>query len=160
VEFGAKIDARDESQQTPGDIARRFNHPEVAEFMENEAPKITIEARQRYAYMGESDASRQVSDPIVEAIQGNEEANLERILKTASKVVTEKPLATTSTTKESDMPKGRPRASAPPKKESAATSFSINIDKQILVGAGVFLLTLALGMALGRLSAIHNRMRE
>ena len=143
VEFGAKIDARDESQQMPKDVARRFGHDEIADYMENEAPIITIEARKKYAYMGgNEDAMKNVSDPIVEAIQVTEEENLERIVKTASKVAAEQPFVSPPRSSRSHL--------ALPWRSSSL------VQKQMIFGALVFTVTLALGVFLGRRSSTIN----
>jgi len=84
VEFGAKYDAKDESQQTPYDVAIRFDHPEVANYLKEEAPAISVEARKKHVTY--NDESRVFIDPAVAMIQRNEDMNLERIVKTATKV--------------------------------------------------------------------------
>lgn len=40
VEFGANISVKDESDQTPTDIALHYEHREIVEYLTNEAPNI------------------------------------------------------------------------------------------------------------------------
>lgn len=91
VQSGMKIDAKDESSQTPRDIAERFNHPDIAKFMETEAFELAAEATKRQPQRRFQDASASAEpvtsvypDPIVETVQDNEFMNLERIVQTAS----------------------------------------------------------------------------
>jgi hypothetical protein len=139
VEMGAKIDARDESQQTPKDVAERFEHEQVFEFMDKEAPKLTVEARQKYAHLGGGEeASKMVGDPMAEVVMSNEEANLERIVKTAAKVATERPLVAPS---------------------SVYSSAKLR-QRQLMFGAVIFVATLCLGMVIGQRQSQRSTSRE
>ena len=144
MELGARIDARDESQQIPRDIAERFGHSAIVEYMEKEAPSITVEARKKYAALGgNEEAMKNVADPIVDAITNTEEENLTRIVQTASKVAAEHPLLPSTAT-----------ASVAVNK-SSFPSLSEQ-QKQIIVGLAVFLATLGLGVYLGKRGSSSN----
>lgn len=157
VEYGAKIDARDESQQTPEDVARRFNHDDVYKYMKEEAPQITLEAREKYSFMastgpsGAGDASLAITDPIITAIQNNEEENLERIVKTAAKVSNDQPKLVYPVNS-NRITKANPQI--PP------NSINNLLQKQLIIGAIVFVVTFSLGLALGRRSAASSRPQE
>jgi len=127
VEYGAKLEARDESQQTPKDVAERFKHKAISDYLVKEAPAISVVARKKYAALEAGDQAL-VMDPIMEAVQNNEELNLERILSTASKVVSEK-------------------GSAP---VAPIISPAKQRQRQFLFGIFMFSVTLLVGMALGR----------
>lgn len=86
VERGAKVELRDESQQQAKDVAARFNHQAVEEYLTTQAPAISKEARARYAQLVpeyNDQGGHLTADPMVDSIAQTEENNLQRIISTA-----------------------------------------------------------------------------
>lgn len=159
VEYGVKIDSKDESQQTPRDIALRFERHDIVKYLDEDAPEISAEARKKYDYLPTAtnmmnEASSSLNDPIIEAIQYNEEHNLERILTTASKMAAKDPLPSSQSV--SLAKKKRPIAPSI-LSEDADVRF---LQKQVLFGVVVFLATFGLGLVMGKYSAGTDRRRS
>lgn len=93
VRAGAKIDIKDESSQTPQEVASRFNKPEVVAFFESgraramaEEAKLLVPVH-RHQQLAQGAGEESVyPDPIAETVQNNEFMNLERIVHAASKL--------------------------------------------------------------------------
>ena len=144
VEYGVKIDCKDESQQTPKDVAERFGHPDIVNFLQNDAAAISVEARKKYQRttgLGD-ETTKMVLDPIVDVIQSTEEMNLERILKTAASVISKNdaPIAAISATSSHHQSNT----------SVAVSSAAKQRQRNLLFGVLMFTTTLLLGMAIGR----------
>ena len=145
VEYGVKIDCKDESQQTPKDVAERFGHPDIVTFLQNDAAAISVEARKKYQRttgLGD-ETTKMVLDPIVDVIQSTEEMNLERILKTAASVISKNdaPIAAAISATSSHHQSNT---------SVAVSSAAKQRQRNLLFGVLMFTTTLLLGMAIGR----------
>ena len=162
VEAGALLDARDESQQSPEDVAVRFTRAELADFLRDEAPRLAEQAAER---RGEDPAARRAASSAVGFVpsapssraedrdaddggsrsgdEGDDEdetevQNLERVIHTA-----------TSRPKLGE-PHARPDADAPVPSRlspSSPSSFALSPNTGLVLGAvGV---AVAVGAAVG-----------
>ena len=88
IKSGAKLDLKDESDQTPLAVAERFGNQKVVEYLktqaENDAPAIQPQAR--LAAGGMNPKLGNFRDPLEASSQENDLNNLERIVQTANLV--------------------------------------------------------------------------